>query len=62
LDVHLAVRSLAGLLDQRLANGEKILRWFRVDTQQVTRAEALFQKWDLGFVLFGLSSSCTGLG
>jgi membrane protein DedA with SNARE-associated domain len=32
---------------------DKILRWFRIDAQQVKRAEALFQKWGLGFVLFG---------
>jgi membrane protein DedA with SNARE-associated domain len=32
---------------------DKILRWFRIDAQQIARAEALFQKWGLGFVLFG---------
>ena len=32
---------------------EKILRWFRIDAQQIQRVESMFQKWGLGFVLFG---------
>mgnify|MGYP001544829252 FL=1 len=32
---------------------EKILRWFRIDPQQIARVESLFQMWGLGLVLFG---------
>ncbi len=32
---------------------DKILRWFRIDDKQLTRADALFLKWGMAFVFFG---------
>lgn len=32
---------------------ERMARWFRIDTEHITRSENLFHKWGPGLVLFG---------